>query len=121
MTKINPKSKIRGISGFLLVILLSMFGLNGMAQPLLVENFDYTIGSLLTSNGWVAHSGAGSAAIDVQAGLTYSGYSGSGVGGAALLDNTGEDDSKILTPSVTTGTLYAALINFAPVPGYFTI
>ncbi|MBK9356349.1 MAG: hypothetical protein IPN08_03000 [Bacteroidales bacterium] len=62
MTKINPKSKIRGISGFLLVILLSMFGLNGMAQPLLVENFDYTIGSLLTSNGWVAHSGGGTAA-----------------------------------------------------------
>jgi len=97
-----------------------MFGLKGMSQPLMVENFDYTIGSLLTSNGWVAHS-AGANPIDVQAGLTYAGYSGSGVGGAALVDNTGEDDSKLLAAPVTSGTLYVAtLMNFgSSTSGYF--
>ncbi|KAF0198741.1 MAG: hypothetical protein FD166_993 [Bacteroidetes bacterium] len=120
MTKINPKTKIRGISGILLVILLSMFGLKGMSQPLLVENFDYTIGTTLISNGWVVHS-AGLNPMDVQAGLTYAGYSGSGVGGAALVDNTGEDDSKLLPAAVTSGTLYvAALMNFgSSTTGYF--
>ncbi|MFH1121732.1 MAG: FN3 associated domain-containing protein [Bacteroidota bacterium] len=121
MTKINPKTKFRGISGFLLVMLLSMFGLNGMAQPMLVENFDYTLATNLTDNGWIAHSGGGSQPITVGTGLSYTGYSGSGVGGAALVDNTGEDDSKLLAAPVTTGTLYvAALMNFgSSTTGYF--
>ena len=93
----------------MLVLFLSVIGLKGMAQPLLVENFDYTIGTLLTDNGWTAHSGAGTQPIDVTTGLIYSGYAGSGVGGAALLDNTGEDDSKLITP-VTSGTLYCAFL-----------
>jgi len=79
------------------------------ADPLLVENFDYTIGSLLTANGWTAHSGAGTQAIDVTNGLTFTGYAGSGIGGAANLDNNGEDVHKTFTPQ-TSGTVYAAFL-----------
>jgi hypothetical protein len=47
--------------------------------------------------------------IDVTTGLTFSGYAGSGIGGAANVDNTGEDDYKLFTAQ-TTGTVYAAFI-----------
>jgi len=83
----------------------------------LYENFNYADDSYLTSNGWVAHSGAGTNPIAVGAsnGLTYSGYSGvSGVtgvieGNAALLDNNGEDDSKTFT-AVKSGTVYFSFL-----------
>ena len=120
MKKTDSNLRTRIFPILVLTMFLSMVGLKSMAQPLLVENFDYSIGALLTANGWTAHSGAGSQAIDVTSGLTYSGYLGTGVGGAALLDNTGEDDSKTMT-AVTSGTLYcAALINVTSGPaGYF--
>ncbi len=81
----------------------------GWGQPLLVENFDYTIGSPLTSNGWTAHSGAGTQAIDVTDGLTFPGYLSSGIGGAANLDNNGEDVNRTF-PEQTTGTIYVAFV-----------
>jgi len=90
---------------------LLFFGFHqvGWGQPLLNENFDYTIGSLLTANGWTAHSGAGTNAIDVTTGLSFAGYASSGIGGAANIDNTGEDDNKTFTAQ-TTGVIYAAFI-----------
>jgi len=86
-------------------------------QVILKDNLNYTDNSLLTDNGWVAHSAAGTAAIDVGAsnGLTYAGYSGlTGVmgaieGNAARLDNTGEDLSKTFT-AVPTGTIYYSFL-----------
>jgi hypothetical protein len=78
--------------------------------PLLVEDFNYTAGSVLTTNGWSAHSGAGTNAISVAApGLTYSGYPSSSVGNTASLTTTGEDDSKTFT-STTSGSVYAAVM-----------
>ena len=74
-----------------------------------VENFDYTIGDLLTNHGWVAHSGAGNQSIDVTSGLVFDGYLGSGVGGAANLDNNGEDVHKVFDP-VTADSIYASFI-----------
>lgn len=79
------------------------------ADPLLVENFDYPIGDKLTDHGWTAHSGSGQQAIDVTNGLTFTGYAGSGIGGAANLDNTGEDVNKTFTQQ-TSGTVYAAFL-----------
>ncbi|NOU48756.1 MAG: DUF5017 domain-containing protein [Bacteroidales bacterium] len=81
----------------------------GRSQALLVEDFDYVIGDLLTAHGWTAHSGAGTQAIDVTTGLTFSGYAGSGIGGAANLDNNGEDDHKVFTGQ-TSGVVYAAFV-----------
>ena len=94
------------------------------------EDFNNADSSLLTANGWVANSGAGTNSVDVGVsnGLTYTGYSGTtgftaaAVGNAARLDNTGEDVNKAFTTPVTTGSLYYSfLVNAATADaGYFT-
>ncbi len=109
MKKVFQTIKLRNISGILLVLFLLLPGLKVIAQPLMVENFEYTIGDLLTDHGWTAHSGAGTQAIDVTNGLSFAGYTGSGIGGAANLDNNGEDVHKTFSEQ-TTGTVYAAFI-----------
>ena len=93
------------------------------------DNLNYPDSSLLTANGWTAHSGAGTNSIDVgiSNGLTYTGYSGLAgfsaavVGNAAILDNTGEDVNKAFAAPVTTGDLYLSfLVNVTTaVDGYF--
>jgi hypothetical protein len=89
--------------------------LNGSVVPegvgglLLVENFEYTIGTNLTDNGWVAHSGEGNESPTVTDGLSFAGYAGTDVGGAALLDNTGEDVHHTFGEQ-NTGAVYAAFI-----------
>lgn len=104
------------------VILLSAFSLQSInSQPLLVENFDYSAGTILTSAGWTAHSGAATQAVDVVVpGLSFTGYALSGIGGAANLDNTGEDINKTFSVQ-TSGTLYAAFMVKvdASLDGYF--
>jgi hypothetical protein len=93
---------------------------NAASSLLLTENFDYTLSDLLTAHGWSAHSGAGTQSITVTSGLSYTNYPGSGVGGAALVDNNGEDVNKTFT-ALTSGTIYfSALINVTNVvDGYF--
>lgn len=100
----------------LLLALVMLVGSGNVWSQLLVENFDYTIGSVITATttadpitGWLGHSGTGTANIDVTSGLTFAGYAGSGVGGAANLDATGQDINKPFT-SQTSGTLYAAFM-----------
>ncbi|MCL9768806.1 T9SS type A sorting domain-containing protein [Flavobacterium sp. HXWNR69] len=96
---------------------------------LLSDDFNYTDNALLTANGWTAHSGSGSQAIDVGAsnGLTYTGYSGltgftaAAIGNAARLDNNGEDVNKAFAAPVTSGDLYVSfLVNVTTaVDGYY--
>ncbi|MBK7173702.1 MAG: dockerin type I repeat-containing protein [Bacteroidales bacterium] len=91
------------------------------ACQLLVENFDYPAGDLLTNHGWLAHSGAGTQAVTVNnGGLSFPGFNLSGIGNAALVDNTGEDVYLSITQQ-TSGTVYAAfMVNVAAVSaGYF--
>lgn len=86
------------------------FALPGNGQALMVENFDYPAGALLTASGWTAHSGGGSQAIDVVVpGLTFAGYPLSNIGGAAQVDNNGEDVHRKFTVQ-TTGKVYAAFM-----------
>ena len=61
---------------------------------LVTEDFNYAPGTLLTATGnWAAHSGAGTNAIAVtSSGLSYPGYLGSGIGNAASMTTSGEDD-----------------------------
>jgi hypothetical protein len=95
----------------LFVILFSALSFQSVySQPLLVENFDYDAGTLLTAVGWNAHSGAGTESVNVVVpGLSFTGYPLSGIGGAALIDNNGEDVNKTF-PVQTTGTVYAAFM-----------
>jgi len=99
----------------LLTILFTVFLFFGnqnisFGQLLMDENFSYTAGDLITNNGWVAHSGGGTQPITVNnGGLTYAGYIDSGIGNAALADNTGEDDNKSFTVQ-SSGIVYTAFM-----------
>ncbi|MDP2722627.1 MAG: T9SS type A sorting domain-containing protein [Bacteroidales bacterium] len=111
------KKKLQKATGMLLLMMVvgSAWG-----QTLLIENFNYPIGTNLTSVGWTAHSGGGTQPIDVTNGLTYIGYLGSGIGGAANLDNTGEDDNKSFTIQNSGTMYYAFLVNVnVGTAGYF--
>ncbi|MDZ4183223.1 MAG: hypothetical protein U1B83_10135, partial [Candidatus Cloacimonadaceae bacterium] len=76
---------------------------------LLEENFAYTAGTTLASNGWTAHSGAGSNSPTVVAGnLSYTGYP-SITGNMAQTYATGEDVHRTFQPQ-TTGSVYASVL-----------
>ena len=100
----------------LLVISSVSFG------QVLTDNFNYTDNSLLTDNGWAAHSGGVTEAITVGAsnGLTYAGYTTT-AGNAALVDNNGQDVNKPFAAPATTGTLYFSFLVkvTSAVEGYF--
>jgi len=82
----------------------------GFGQLLLDEDFSYPAGDLITSYGWVAHSGGGTQPITVNnGGLIYTGYIDSDIGNAALVDNNGEDDNKSFTIQ-TSGVVYTAFM-----------
>ncbi|MDM7923667.1 MAG: VCBS repeat-containing protein, partial [Pyrinomonadaceae bacterium] len=107
------------------VIALSMSSTTSAQAPLLVENFNYPAGSLLTANGWTAHSGAGTNALaTVSPALTYTGYPSSGLGNAVALTTSGEDAHKTYAVQ-SSGSVYAALlVNLSeasadPAGGYF--
>ncbi|ARS35776.1 T9SS type A sorting domain-containing protein [Pontibacter actiniarum] len=77
----------------------------------LEENFDYTAASLLTDNGWAAHSGGTTNAIPVVAeGLAYEGYPSGGIGNSAQLVASGQDVNRGFEP-VSAGTaVYTAFL-----------
>jgi len=76
----------------------------------LEENFEYTAGTTLVSNGWIAHSGAGTNSPTVaESGLAYPGYYAmSGLAGQTI--NTGEDVHKNLLEAQTSGTVYNSFL-----------
>ena len=76
----------------------------------LVENFNYAAAAPLTSNGWNKHSGTTNPILVSAAGLTFSGYIGSGVGNAALVNNTGEDLNKPFGADINSGSVYASFL-----------
>lgn len=79
--------------------------------PAFVEDFSYAAGAVLTANGWAAHSSGGTNAIQVTSpGLTFTGYPSSGVGNAITVATNGEDDNRLFTSPVSSGTLYAAVL-----------
>lgn len=90
---------------------------------LLTENFSFS-GSLST-NGWTAHSGDGTNNISTTSGLSFSGYSQTNVGNAALLMSSGQDVNLPLSAAQTSGTVYYSfMVNVANttdvVGDYFT-
>jgi hypothetical protein len=105
------RHNVRAVAG----VLLALFALAGAAcasTPLLIEDFDYTVGTYLTNTaGWAVHSDFGANPLTITSpSLTYAGYEGgAGVGNAVDMTNTGEDDHASFT-SQTSGSLYAAFL-----------
>jgi hypothetical protein len=80
------------------------------AELLMVENFAYTVGTTLVSNGWTAHSGAGTASPLVDAmNLTYTGYPSVTGNSAKLTGVTGEDVNKAFTTQ-NSGDVYCSFL-----------
>ena len=96
--------------GILFLVLL----LSGkiMGQVLLTENFSYTTGTALTGQGsWANASGAGTNNLTVSgSGLTYAGSTMSGIGLSLPMTTNGEDDVKLLSSSVSSGSVYASFL-----------
>lgn len=99
------------LSSFLVLCCVSMT----LGQLLLVENFDkttlgaaYTVGAQLDTTDWKNHSGTTVAKIGE--GLTYTGYPGSGIGGAAQLGPGGSSDYNRTFTAQTSGRVYTFLL-----------
>lgn len=92
------------------IIVFLAFNIN-FAQPIINEEFEYTVGDSLTSLGYTAHSGGTTNAITIRSGnLTYLGYPAAGLGNHIQLVNTGQDVNKTLPADVTSGTVYASML-----------
>jgi len=98
---------------FILILCFLLVSSLGHSQ-LITENFDYAPGALLSANGWVAFSGAGSVPIVATSpGLTYTDYVGSGIGIATTIVNgagSREDDYKSFSSTQTSGSIYTSMM-----------
>lgn len=96
---------------FTLVILFFTLNFYASSQQLMTENFDYTLGSQLTSNGWTVTATNTTLPISANnAGLTFSGYLLSGIGNAAKIDTTGQDIYRDLYNTTNTGNMYTSFM-----------
>ena len=76
---------------------------------LLEENFDYTVGDLLTTHGWLQSGSTATNPLTVTApGLTYPNYP-STVGNASTLTTSGQDDYTSFS-STTSGSVYLSFL-----------
>lgn len=102
-----------------LLMLGATFG--AFAQTPLMENFSYSTGQLTSLNTglnvsggtWVNFSGTGSALTVASPGLTYSGYTASGIGNMVNMvatSTSAEDAYRAFGTSYTTGEFYAAFM-----------
>lgn len=113
---INCMKKLLLKTSLITVLLITISATNpGYSQSLLIENFDYNEGTLLTNVGWNAYCQPGINAITVSMpGLTYPGYALSNIGGAAKLDALGEHVRHSLTiekcDTQTNDTLYVSFM-----------
>ncbi len=99
---------------FLIVLSLLMTGMVWGQTLLLTDDFNGTVGTLLTANGWSAHSGAGTTPMSIASpGLIYPGYLGSDIGNATSASGNGEDVNRSFT-AVNSGSIYYSfLVNSA--------
>lgn len=75
------------------------------------ENFNYTVGTLLTANGWTAHSGANTLPVTVGAStITYAGYPLSGIGNEVSIVPGSAEDVNYGFATQTSGSLYASVL-----------
>ncbi|MDP3444700.1 MAG: hypothetical protein Q8T08_17730, partial [Ignavibacteria bacterium] len=97
------------VKNFSILVLMLFTGFMLKAQPIVVENFDYPVGSLLSANGYTSHSGTANFIAVTAPTINYAGYASSGIGNEVSLVNTGEDVHKTFTPP-TASVVYASFL-----------
>jgi hypothetical protein len=82
-------------------------------QTLFVDNFNYTTGTdLLSQGGWSLTATAASPNVKVATGsLSYTGYPSSGIGNSVALSTAGQDVNNTFTNQKTGFVYAAALVN----------
>lgn len=95
---------MKHISTFFLTLITTF----SFGQQLFKDSFPYGEKTFLTANGWTAHSGTGTNAMSVGAGLTYTGIASDG--NAALIGTSGEDVNKAMSQSVNSGVVYTSFL-----------
>jgi len=101
------------------MLCISSFAFAG--SPLLIEDFNYPIGDALTAHNWAIHSGTSNPIVVTSPGLSFTNYVGSGIGLAAGVNNTGDDENRPFTAQ-TTGSVYASFmvnVTAAPTAGVY--
>lgn len=79
------------------------------AQILFTENFDYPAGDSIGAHGWVWNTGTTNTIYVATPGLTFTGYTLSGIGNHCHLSNNGNDAYKQFTAD-STGNLYTSFM-----------
>jgi hypothetical protein len=95
----------------LVAVMLVTCGATAWGAPLLEENFSYTAGTVLEGQGgWVQTASSATPDILVSSsGLSYTGYASSGIGNAAALTPSGDDNNNPFTAQ-TSGSVYIAFL-----------
>ena len=98
----DPRNqKVTAMRKKLITLLFIIACYGGWGQVTLsINNFEFT--GNLTANGWTAHANATTNPIATTTGLTFTGYSGSGIGSAASIKGlaSSEDVNITFYPSV---------------------
>ena len=80
------------------------------AQTYIIENFNYGTNDSLLNNGWVLANSTVNPLRANATGLTYSGYSGSGIGSAVPMANNGQDIVKDASTALSSGSVYSSFL-----------
>jgi len=94
----------------LVFLLVFAFSFNANSQINLIENFDYPAGDSIGAHGWTGFSSFVNVITVTSPGLTYSGYSGSGIGNAIKLRNNGQDAYRDLNFVDSVGSVYVSFM-----------
>lgn len=81
------------------------------AQILMLDNFDYPAGELLTAHNWIQQQTTATFPVSVNnGGLTATGYVASGIGNAAAVGTEGQDVFRGFVKQTLPGTLYLSFM-----------
>ena len=92
-----------------IVFIISSFSYASAQTLYLEENFNYTVGALLSSNGWTEYNSNGTPITIDAANLTFNNYPSSS-GGSVLIDDDGVDYLKSIGTTFSSGNVFVSLL-----------
>ncbi len=94
----------------LIILLFFLFGSSPIYSQLLIENFEYSDGDLLTDHGWISYLLMTNPMRVTSPGLTYFDYGGSNIGNAAKIQETGQNVYKPFSSIQDSGSVYVSMM-----------